>query len=487
MFDTLAALVPKDRDLPNRAWGLEVLRRVLDGSIYDVLGQEFHEERTDGGEYIPLRKRKPCVRYNLSRIVVQDSIALLFGEGHFPQVSLPTPKEHAALADLIKESRLPQVMIEAAMCGSVGSVVVHMRVLQGRVFWCHIPTLFLTPEWDKEAPDTLASVTERYKARGDAMAAMGYAIPADQMGSDFWFQRVWDREAEHWFLPRLVSDENAKPIEDKSSTVRHSLGFVPMVWIRNLPGGLGPDGCCTFRAAIETQIEIEYQLSQAGRGLKYSSDPLLVIKEPAGSDEQFVKSASSAMIVSEKGDAKLLEIGGTASAAVVEYVRALRELALEQIHGNRSNADKVSAAQSGRALELLHQPLIWLADQLRTSYGENGVLPLVRMLMDASRKIPLKVNGAKVAAFSALSQPALRWPAWFAATESDRQQQAGTLNTHRNAGHLSRETAVRVMAANYDIEDVPAELKRIAADEAAADKRSAAQAAATTNVETAPG
>ena len=33
------------------------------------------------------------------------------------------------------------------------------------------------------------------------------------------------------------------------------------------------DGACTFRAAIETQIEIDYQLSQAGRGLKYSSDP----------------------------------------------------------------------------------------------------------------------------------------------------------------------------------------------------------------------
>jgi len=37
--------------------------------------------------------------------------------------------------------------------------------------------------------------------------------------------------------------------------------------------------------------------------------------------------------VSEKGDARLLEIGGTAAAAVIEYVRTLRELALEGIHG----------------------------------------------------------------------------------------------------------------------------------------------------------
>ena len=67
---------------------------------------------------------------------------------------------------------------------------------------------------------------------------------------------------------------------DEARSVQHGLGFVPMVWIRNLPGqsstGDAVDGACTFRAAIETQIEIEYQLSQAGRGLKYSSDPTLV-------------------------------------------------------------------------------------------------------------------------------------------------------------------------------------------------------------------
>jgi hypothetical protein len=64
-------------------------------------------------------------------------------------------------------------------------------------------------------------------------------------------------------------------LRDDDRSMSHRLGFVPMVWIRNLPGGRGVDGACTFRAAIETGIEIDYQLSQAGRGLKYSSDPTL--------------------------------------------------------------------------------------------------------------------------------------------------------------------------------------------------------------------
>jgi len=89
---------------------------------------------------------------------------------------------------------------------------------------------------------------------------------------------------------------NGLPVEiDLNRTVSHGLGFVPVVWIRNLPGysstGDPNDGMCTFRAAIDTQIEIDYQLSQAGRGLKYSSDPTLLLKEPLGADSDIIKGA----------------------------------------------------------------------------------------------------------------------------------------------------------------------------------------------------
>ena len=185
---------------------------------------------------------------------------------------------------------------------------------------------------------------------------------------------------------------------DEARSVQHGLGFVPMVWIRNLPGqsstGDIVDGACTFRAGIETQIEIEYQLSQAGRGLKYSSDPTLLIKEPVTTDSEIIKGAGNALIVSEKGDARLLEIGGTASAAVIEYVRTLRELALESVHGNRANADRLTAAQSGRALELMNQGLIWLADNLRVSYGEGALLSLARMVLRSFANLSVAGHGA---------------------------------------------------------------------------------------------
>ena len=478
MFGSIAARVPQDKDLPERAWRLEVLRRVLDGTIYDVLPHPFHDERKAGGEYVPLRDRRPCVRYALCRTVVEDSVSLLFGEGRFPAIDCADEATRESLHDLLIEAGANRVMIDAATRGSVGSAAILLRVLRGRIFLDVLDTQYLTPVWDPEAPDRLVSVRERYKVRGRALREQGFDIREDELEADHWFAREWTSDDETWFLPMRVAADGppATPEIDADRSLRHALGFVPMVWIRNLPGGDGPDGWCTFRSAIDAQIEIDYQMSQAGRGLKYSSDPTLLIKEPAAPDGEIIKGAGNALVVSEKGDARLLEIGGTASAAVLDYVRTLRELALESVHGNRSNADKVSAAQSGRAMEMLHQPLIWLADRLRISYGQEGLLRLARMIVAAAQMYSIKVQGRSVR-LSAAAPLSLRWADWFPPTGEDKQQAASTLATLRNAGLISRETAVKDRAPVYDVDHVAVELTRIAADEAAADLRAGTQGA----------
>ena len=456
MFATISALVPADRDYPARTRRLDLYRRVLDGTFYDALPYAFHDERTAGGEYVPLRQRRPSVRYPLARIVVEDSQALVFGAGHFPVVECDDHARRAVLARIGDAARLHSVMLEAGLKGAVGSVAILLRVLRGRVFLAAMDSLYLTPRWEAEAPDLLRDVTERYKVTGAVLAAQGYEI-ADP-GAEYWFMRVWDAQTETWFLPWAVNGGEG-PLADASRSVRHGLGFVPLVWIRNLPGGDDIDGGCTFRAAIDSSIEIDYQLSQAGRGLKYSSDPLLLIREPAGSDGEIVRGGGNALVVSEKGDAKLLEIGGSAADAVIAYVRTLREMALEGVHGNRASADRISAAQSGRALEMMNQGLLWLAGNLRVSYGD-GLLAVVRMIVRASRVFALTLDGV---ALGPLDDVALRldWPSWYPATPQDLQAQAASLATLVGAGVLSQETAVRVVAAEYGISDVTQETERV--------------------------
>jgi len=466
MFDTICDMIPRDADYSPRTRMLDILHRVLNGTFYDVLPHRFHEERSLGGDYIPLRMRRPSVRYGLSRAVVEDSVSLLFSEGHFPTIDCTDSTVQSVLSDIAKEARLNQIMTEAAIRGSVGSVAILMKVLRKRIFFQVLDTTYLTPIWDPDAPDALSKVTERYKVAGQRLVDIGYEIA--NPGIDYWFQRQWDATYETWFTPAAVGGTGGAGIDLERST-RHGLGFVPIVWVRNLPGGSASgdpsDGACTFRAAVETQIEIDYQLSQAGRGLKYSSDPTLLIKEPATSDGQIVKGAGNALVVSEKGDARLLEIGGTASAAVMEYVRTLRELALESVHGNRANADRLTAAQSGRALELMNQGLLWLADNLRVSYGETALLCLARMVLRASQIFQLQAMDRDIPTLDASARLSIKWPRWYPPTADDRQKGAQTLTSLVTGGLISRETAVKAIADTFDIEDVPAELIGIAADQ----------------------
>ena len=491
MFRTIVSKIARDKDYPSRTFTLDVLGRIRDGAFYDHLPYGFHVERNDAGEYIPLRDRRPSVKHNICRIAVDDSVSLLFSEGHFPTPLTSDPKASANILQLAKDCRLNETMLDAATIGSVGSVAILMRVLpqddgKFRAFFETHETGFLTPVFKDNAPDTLAKMVEKYKVSGEELEARGYPVSKSDRGDTFWFSREWDDSAETWFTPWKIGDDEKpgfEPVVDQERTIKHDLGFVPWVWVRNLPGKLrlldgresgsvAPsysdiDGACTFVAAVDTMIEIDYQLSQGGRGLKYAMDPLLMVREPPSANREFVKSPANALVVDKDGDAKLLEISGASFGVVLEWVRALRELALETIHGNRADASKLSTAQSGRAMELMNQALIWLADKLRVNYGEFAYRRLLEMAVAAHAKFPLLVNGEELPAIDPATQIALNWPTWFEPTNRDLQEQAQTIKTLRDAKAISRKTAVANIAFAYDIESVDDELAQIAADDKA--------------------
>ncbi|MEK7320084.1 MAG: hypothetical protein AAB280_13505, partial [Pseudomonadota bacterium] len=121
--------------------------------------------------------------------------------------------------------------------------------------------------------------------------------------------------------------------------------------------------------------------------------------------------------------------------------------------------------QSGRAMELMNQSLIWLADKLRISYGEGALLSLLAMVVRASQKYPLKdKKGREIGELNATEDISLRWPQWYAPTYADKSTQATTLDVLRGAGLLSRETAVKSIAPSYDIADPADEIRQIESD-----------------------
>ena len=462
----LQSRMMRDGELSPRTNRLLALEAVLDGRQYDELPYPFSSERSPAGEYVPLSERRPSVRTGLCRVVVEDAVSLLFSEGHFPAIQADDAATRSALATLIKDAQLNETMLDAATRGSIGSVAILFRAFENRPLFDVMSSAFLWPEWADGDRRRLKRVVERYKVVGSELVRQGYDVDP---GERFWFTRVWDDVSETWYQPLPVGEPASRLVTDDARSVRHGLGFVPIVWVRNLPGTSrdGIDGACTFAPAIDTVIETDYLLSQAGRGLKYGSDPTLVLKDGGhhANMPSRVGGAATALVLPPEGDAKLLEINGAAATAVLAHVKELRAIALEAMHGNRAHGDRLSAPQSGRAMELMSQGLVWLADRLRISYGEGALLALARMVCAASQRLP---GGLVIGDRSYEDLPAsglgLRWPDWFAPSFADRQAQATTISTLVQSGILSRETATATIAAIYDIENLHAETDRIAAD-----------------------
>jgi len=477
-----------NKDLVTREVRLENLYRYLDATIYNKLVYSFDKEYSAGNEYIPLRSRRPAITYRMCKIIVDNSVSLVFGESHFPGLEV-TNKEFKNSEDelkkLAKAIRLKEIMSEAATKGSVGSIAVLVKFIRNTVFLQVLKTCYMQPVFDECDNETLIKVTRKIKVNGPNLIAKGHK--GIDKNKEYLIVQEWDDTEEIQYKPidtsTIKKEDELELIRDDDRCSVHNLGFVPIVWIKNLVCDSEEiDGDCTFEAAIPAQIEIDYQLSQGGRALKYSGDPLLVIKHGtsfiadienngtaimpsteadfAAEQAKIVRSASKALELDAEGEAKLLEISGDAAKAVLEYVKELRKYALESVHANRSDPEKMSLAQSGKALEILNQPLIWLAEKLRYSYGEFGLIKVLKMIISGSKKYPIILDGKKLN-FPDNLQIALKWEDFYVASAQEKQQKALMIKTYKDAQIISQETAVKAVANDFDIEDVSNEIKQI--------------------------
>lgn len=489
----LQTTLPQYSGASTRTQRLMNLSTVLDCTMYDRISNPFSMERNGAGEYIPLDSRRPSVRTHLIRTVIEDLVALLFGEAHFPSVKAENPDTQEALSSFIRCAGIEPVMQHACLRGQLGSVALLVELQQFRPVVTVLGTAFLTPEWD-ELTGELIRVSERYRITGEQVRALGHAVADEDLKADFWWMREWDASDCTIYVPQLVSSES-QPAIDQNATTSHAFGFVPVVWIKNdgtHATTADPDGGCLFERAIDNQIEADYVLSQAGRGLKYAADPVLVIKDdpigtltgpydvPVEGQDQPARragGAASALEIGTNGDAKLLEINGTSASALIAYEKAIRNVILEQMHGSRADPDKMSAAQSGRAMEMMCAGLTWLAGRMREPFGQCGLLALLRMVCRLSTIVDggVEIDGEKVESIDPAGL-GLVWPKWFQPTPMEFLQTAQGLVTARDGNLMSDETACGLWCAFIGVDNSAEEWARVQAELADAAAQTAKQA-----------
>lgn len=473
-FKELYKSDPKYNWLTDRQLTLLMYDKILDNEFYNIIQKPFYKEQTGEytGNYVPISERRPCAKYNICKKVVDDATALLFGSSHFPSIHCADEKTRRALQLVAKHIKLQQKFLEAARMGAIGSVAIHVGMFNGVPFVQPLKSIFLTPAFENDVSDMLLSVEQLQRAPGNELISIGYTgLKKDDI---YWFRRVWDKKREIYYNPLPVDKydprdpekSTGKFSEDPERTTTHGLNFIPIVWIKNLAGGNCVDGECTFEGSIDLMITRDYQMSQGDRGLRYSSDPTLVVKQPmALGGESRIHGADRALIVPQDGDAKLLEISGAASKAIVDFSKTLRENGLEMSHGNRADTSKLSVAQSGKAMEMMNQDLVWSVEKLRTFYGEGGLVDTLYILLHLlSQDNIILRGGIKVPSVKKTEDISLVWEDWYPTTPDDLQKTGLGLAALTQSKIVSLRTATRKVSETFNIEDIDAEREQVEED-----------------------
>ena len=473
---------------------LDGYERVLKGTLYQHIAHPFEKEY-DGNTYIPMRQRRPAVIFNIASIITNQVAGLMFGDEQAPTIRCwnrdgaegenPFDRLENALEVIIDRLDLEACMMESVVEGSVGSCAIVLRSLPDKsAWWDVVPGKYCRPVYADNDPRTLIALSRIYNTTGQDLIDAGYE-DVDGAGIDanrtYWMRVVLDKVAELCYLPLTAEkyqrlgqmDPNTqRKIEWALDTERcfdHPFKVVPAIWITNLIGKSGVDGPCTYAAIVDLSVEIDYMLSQIGRGFRYSADPLLAISRgelagqgysgPIGentmrdSGGKIAKTSSNVIELEQGAKADMLEIAGTGLSAARDYVKTLREYAMEVLGGLKSDAEHEKGVQSGRALEMLYETLKLLVKRQRVAYGNRGLIPLLKLIMHAVTVGAIEVEDVDAKDLNAKAPMRLIWPQMITPHGSDLLAEASALQllaggSMRNPVRLLATDTVTRLAAN---------------------------------------
>jgi len=424
-FRELAAKIDLPEGATDRYRRLEALERQLTGELYDHLKYSFETEKTSAGKYIPIRERAPSTDFNLAYEITHDTLAELFGDEQFPVVKVVRDREESDDATEEVAAMIESVGIDCAVSesyeeGVVGAVamVLH-RSDEGAPFYEILPAKWCEPIYASKFSRKLLMLTVTYpidREQVDEMFPNFTRDNADERGEIYWFRYVVGPVETVTYYPMLAAkfanlgekDAQGKVIEFTEFR-RDNHGFygrTPALYTKNLGGKQREiDGMALWWPIRNMCIDIDYTLSQASRGLRYCSDPMLFVRrgdmdsggmgdmpagmeKPAGNmatqtadDGSMVRGATQVLVGGEKSDAKILEISAQGITEEREFVKDLREYALEVVGGMKARAEHVKGAASGTAIDKQSKPLRRLVRRQRRPYGKMLLLDVIDLTL----------------------------------------------------------------------------------------------------------
>jgi len=451
----------------------------LDGEQYSHIKYAFAQEQ-DGGQFRKMWERRPSVRLNLPILGAKLTSRKLFAGKHAPRLVHKDEKIQDALKWLARTAKIDWHMLGAVRMGQSGSVALTFAIVD------EIPVINVwagkhcVPKFDDA--DQLTELVLCYTVPGYEWMASNEGTRTDcdgkpiDVNGDYWYIRTYNDAdivtwqaipAGDWEPVTGFIDSTKRDKIKELDKVPHNAGFVPAMWLRNMPNGNNVDGESSFgRNALSNCIHIDYTLSQLGRGINYMAAPQLMVKgrvmnyeKTYGNTHVFgpAHMLNLPMDRSDPGgagvsgaDAKMIEMTGDGIKVGMEnWVERIKVWTLELMSISRKDPNNIKGAMSGKAIELLDEDFIDFVQILRTSYGEYGSLEVAKrlseMLIAAGHE---KFKGISEKAIDEIEQ---EWPRLYSPDPEEIKQLVEGISGAITAGLVDPEPGVKWFQTQVDV------------------------------------
>lgn len=526
-FRELSAL----RGLDERQRRMLGLRAAYEGTRYatvTVNGEQipslpWDQDRTEYGTRIPASRRRPLVQLGVPEDIVDRIVDLAVGEGRFPALEVEGDDEgrlrEVALGadDLELAYHAPDQVADLALVGSALLGFSRQRTEEDawwesvriRTEWAE--PVFVGARRTDRARDLAAELAEvegsgvetdpddrlpifalpRW-ARSDDVLFVRHQWPVAEEVADesrisrgreriVWYRRDYTSTAIVDYEPVVVSagDQRAptfvaRPVEP------HGWGVVPLIWVK----ARGADAAETEGRSVLTKAVLDLTAA-ADRSESFATQASWVSGSPVLVEQDVTDDARDAAILEataagvadvvavgpkavvryssvgdRQGSVSLLEPNASGIEALQRNVESLVDHAYETGRVVRHDPEKLGGALSGLAVERLNEPSVAKAQGYRAIMARawRVLLGKLAFAMEAEDE-PVDAESFAVS---------LRWPRIFRLTAADVTAYSTAYAGAVIAGLLSRETAIKQLAAILEVEDAEAEAERLLEERGAA-------------------
>ena len=436
----------------------------------------------DAGEQgVPIKFRKPTVKYHLSKVVTDRFTGLLFSEKNHPQMRVEGDAQTEDwVSALIEECRLwAQMVLARQYGGAMGSVAVGFKFVDGKpVVEVHDPR-WMFPEFESHDALKLKSVEKRYQYPTEVRDP----VTGEWVTVHLWYRRVINERLDVVFKPVPVAEDGSEPLWEVDEGVEHGLGFCPVVWVQNAPVQDSCDGDPDCHGIHDLVEAIDALLSMANQGVIGNCDPTVIISSPDKLGE--VRKGSDNVVKLTGGTAQYMELSGSGPKSAVELADRFRALGLEVAQCVLEHPEV--AGRTATEIERVYSSMIGKADVLREQYGERGVKALVEMMLRAARKLaepsddgeggvevgavtlPPRVETDEETGETTLverklgkgGRVTLQWPGYFHPGLSDAKEAVSAAVSAVSGGLIDDATAVKFTAPYFGVGDAGALLRQV--------------------------